>query len=186
MKLSRHTLISFLLLIVIAAIYRAIPGRPWGFAPQFAMAIFGGSVLKDKKMAFLLPILSLLISDLVYEILYINGITEIKGFYAGQVENYLLFASLTIVGFFVDQKNIGSIIKGSLASPTIFFFASNLMVWIGSGGFQHPKTFAGLMLTYVDGIPFYTNSLVATICFSTILFGGHYLLQKWAISKQAA
>ena len=146
MKLSRYTLISFLLLIVIAAIYRAIPGRPWGFAPQFAMAIFGGSVLKDKKMAFLLPILSLLISDLLYQVLYINGVTEIAGFYAGQVENYLLFASLTVVGFFVNQKNIGSIIKGSLASPTIFFFISNLMVWIGSGGFQHPKTLAGLKL----------------------------------------
>ena len=80
MKLSRYTLISFLLLIVIAAIYRAIPGRPWGFAPQFAMAIFGGSVLKDKKMSFLLPILSLLISDFLYEILFINGLTDIQGF----------------------------------------------------------------------------------------------------------
>ena len=124
MKLSRYTLISFLLLIVIAAIYRAIPGRPWGFAPQFAMAIFGGSVLKDKKMSFFLPILSLLISDFLYEILFINGLTDIQGFYSGQIENYLLFASLTFVGFFVNQKNVASVAKGSLASPTLFFFAS--------------------------------------------------------------
>lgn len=186
MKLSRYTLTSLLLLIVIAAIYRSIPGRPGGFAPQFAMAIFAGSVIKDKKMAFLFPILSLLISDLLYQVLFINGITEIAGFYGGQVENYLLFASLTMIGFYVNQKNVGSIIKGSLASPTIFFFTSNLMVWIGSGGFHRPKTFPGLMLAYVDGIPFYINSLIATFCFSTILFGGHYLLQKWVISKQAA
>jgi len=184
MKLSRYTLISFLLLIVIAAIYRAIPGRPWGFAPQFAMAIFGGSVLKDKKMSFLLPILSLLISDLLYEILYINNLTDIRGFYNGQIENYLLFASLTFVGFFVNQKNIGSIVKGSIASPTIFFLASNLMVWIDSGGLGRSKNFEGLMQTYVDGLPFYTNSIIGTLCFSTFLFGAHYLLKESSFGKK--
>jgi len=109
MKLSKYTLISFLLLVLIAAIYRAIPGRPWGFAPQFAMAIFGGAVLKDKKLAFIIPILSLLISDLLYQLLYSYGVTEIKGFYEGQIENYLLFASLTIIGFFVNAKSVSSI-----------------------------------------------------------------------------
>lgn len=186
MKLSRYTLISFILLIVIAAIYRALPGRPWGFAPQFAMAIFGGSVLKDKKMSFLLPILSLLISDLLYEILYINNLTDIRGFYSGQIENYLLFSSLTFVGFFVNQKNIGSIVKGSIASPTIFFLASNLMVWIGNAGLGRSKNLQGLMQTYVDGIPFYTNSIIGTLCFSTFLFGAYYLLQESSFGKKTA
>ena len=186
MKLSRYTLISFLLLIVIAAIYRAIPGRPWGFAPQFAMAIFGGSVLKDKKMSFLLPILSLLISDFLYEILFINGLTDIQGFYSGQIENYVLFASLTFVGFFVNQKNVASVAKGSLASPTIFFFASNLMVWLGSGGLGRAKSFEGLLQTYSDGLPFYGNSVVATFVFSTVLFGSHYLIQQTSFGKKTA
>lgn len=185
MKLSKHTLISFLLLVIIAALYRAIPGRPWGFAPQFAMALFGGAVLKDKKIAFLLPILSLLISDCLYEALYSLGLTEIKGFYEGQVENYLLFASLTIVGFFVNPKNIPSIVKGSLASPTVFFILSNLFVWIGNGGYQRGKTLSGLFQTYIDGVPFYTNSLLATIVFSTILFGGHFLLSNWVSTIEA-
>ena len=179
MKLSKNTLISFLLLIVIAAIYRAIPGRPWGFAPQFAMALFGGAVLTDKKMAFLLPIFSLLISDCIYQLLYSYGLTEIQGFYAGQVENYLLFASLTIVGFFVNAKNIPSIFKGSLASPTLFFILSNLFVWIGNGGFQRGKTVTGFLQTYIDGLPFYINSLLATMVFSTLLFGGNYILSSW-------
>jgi len=179
MKLSKNTLIYFLLLIIIAALYRAIPGRPWGFAPQFAMALFGGAMLKDKKIAFLLPILSLLISDCLYEALYSFGLTEINGFYEGQVENYLLFASLTIVGFFVNPKSIPSIAKGSLASPTVFFILSNLLVWAGNGGFQRGKTLSGLVQTYIDGVPFYTNSLLATFVFSTLLFGGHYLLNTW-------
>ena len=106
MKVSKYTLLSFLMLIVVAAAYRAIPGRPWGFAPQFAMAIFGGAVIKDKKLAFLLPLLSLLISDVFYELLYINGIFEIKGFYSGMWINYLLFGSLTIVGFFIKNDKL--------------------------------------------------------------------------------
>jgi hypothetical protein len=186
MKLSKYTLISFLLLIVIASIYRAIPGRPWGFAPQFAMAIFGGSVLKDKKMSFLLPILSLLLSDILYEVLHVNGFTDISGFYSGQIENYLLFASLTIVGFFVNQKNIASIAKGAFVSPTIFFFASNMMVWLGTGGLGRAKNFEGLMQTYIDGLPFYANSIVATLCFSTFLFGAHYLVQQSSFVKKTA
>ena len=186
MKLSKYTIISFLLLIVIAAIYRAIPGRPWGFAPQFAMAIFGGAVIKDKKMAFVLPILSLLISDLIYQVLYTYGLTEIKGFYSGQVENYLLFASLTVVGFYVNAKQVSSIFKGSMASPTLFFFSSNLLVWIGNGGFQRGQTFSGLLQTYIDGIPFYTNSLLATVFFSTLLFGGNHLMSTWISNAQGA
>jgi len=186
MKLTRYTVISFLLLIVIASVYRAIPGRPWGFAPQFAMAIFGGAVLKDKKLAFLLPLLSMLLSDLLYQVLFINGLTPIAGFYSGQVENYLLFTSLTVVGFFVNKNNVRSILKGCIASPTLFFFASNFMVWIGNGGFQRTKTIAGLMQTYVDGIPFYANSLLATGVFSTILFGAHYLFVRRAEAEQAA
>jgi hypothetical protein len=76
MRLNKYTLQSFLMLVVLAALYRAIPGRPWGFAPQFAMAIFGGAVIADKKLSFVLPLLSLLISDVIYEILYINGLFD--------------------------------------------------------------------------------------------------------------
>jgi hypothetical protein len=186
MKVSKYTLLSFLMLIVVAAVYRAIPGRPWGFAPQFAMAIFGGAVIKDRKLAFLLPLLSLLISDVFYELLYINGMFEIKGFYDGMWINYLLFASLTIVGFFIKNDKPLSIAKGAVAAPTIFFFASNFTTWLGSGGYNRPKTFSGLTQAFIDGIPFYTNSLVGTFVFGAVLFGGFYWLKKSALSKQMA
>ena len=47
---------ALILLIVVAAVYRVIPGRPWGFAPQWAMALFAGAMIKDKKWAFALPL----------------------------------------------------------------------------------------------------------------------------------
>lgn len=178
MKVSKHTLLSFLLLVLIASIYRAVPGRPWGFAPQFAMAIFGGSVLKDRKLAIAMPILSMLISDALYQVLFYLGVTDIQGFYSGQIENYLIFAALGFIGFYVNQNNIASIIKGSIASPTAYFFISNFLTWAGNGGLQRPKTLSGLAQCYTDGLPFYTNSIIATFLFSAILFGGQFLLNR--------
>lgn len=186
MKCSKYTLLSVLMLVFIAAVYRAIPGRPWGFAPQFAMAIFGGAVIKDKKLAFLLPLASLFISDLLYELLYANGLSDIQGLYSGMWLNYLLFGSLTIVGFFVKSEKISSIAKGAVLAPTLFFLVSNFLTWAGNGGYHRAKTFTGLLQSYADGLPFYGNSLVATAVFSLFLFGGYFWLGSRMGSKYLA
>src|SRR5690349_19256331 len=129
MKISKQILLSFLLLIIIASLYRIMP-RPYAFAPQIAMAIFGGAVIKDKKFAFLLPLLSMFISDALYELLYRNGIGNIPGFYEGQITNYILFGCMTIFGFLIKKINIPQILVASLAAPTAFFLLSNFFVWL--------------------------------------------------------
>jgi hypothetical protein len=178
MKLSTNIIISFILLIVIASLYRIMPGRPFGFAPQWAMMIFGGAVIKDKKLAFLVPILSLFISDALYEVLYRSGVGNIPGFYSGQITNYILFAAMTIFGFMITRINVLQIFGASVAAPTAFFILSNFMVWIEGGGYGHPKTFSGLMATYADGVPFYGWSIVSSIVFCALLFGGYLLLRR--------
>ncbi|MBI1782612.1 MAG: hypothetical protein HYR66_14805, partial [Sphingobacteriales bacterium] len=98
MKFNKSVVYSFLLLVIVAAVYRILP-KPeslWGFAPQIAMAIFGGSVIKDKKMAFLLPLLSMFISDALFQLLYVTGIGNTPGFYSGQLTNYIVFGLLTV------------------------------------------------------------------------------------------
>jgi uncharacterized membrane protein YhhN len=156
-----------------------LPNRPWGFAPQFAIALFGGALfVKDKKWAFLLPLISMFCSDLLYHALYLNNLTEIPGFYSGQWVNYLLIASLAIFGFFLHTNKPVKVAVSSLAAPTTFFLISNFMVWAGNGGLKRPKTFSGLIQCYTDAIPFYLNSLMATVIFAALLFGGYYLLQR--------
>ncbi|WP_323825029.1 DUF6580 family putative transport protein, partial [Pseudomonas aeruginosa] len=82
-----------------------------GFAPQIAVALFAGSLcVNNKKWAFLLPLLSMLISDSLYELLYINGLTDIRGFYKGQWINYLLILSTTCFGFFARANKPLSVI----------------------------------------------------------------------------
>src|SRR5712675_3181516 len=103
MKPSKNIVWSFLLLIIVAALYRIIPNRPFGFAPQWAMAVFAGAVIKDKKWAFIIPVLSMFISDLLYQGLYMAGATNMVGFYEGQWQNYLLFTLLVFVGMAVKK-----------------------------------------------------------------------------------
>src|SRR5438876_6828405 len=133
MKITKQIILSFILLVVIGSVYRIMPDRPWGFAPQIAMAIFGGAVIKDKKLAFLLPLLSMFISDALYEVLYRNGVGNIPGFYSGQVLNYILFGSMTVFGFLITKINFARIFFAALAAPTTYFLLSNLLVWTGGG-----------------------------------------------------
>ncbi|HET7118621.1 MAG TPA: DUF6580 family putative transport protein [Hanamia sp.] len=181
MKINRQIIFSFILLIIIASLYRIMPGRPYGFAPQIAMAIFGGAIIKDKKFAFLLPILAMFVSDALYQLLYVNGLGNISGFYDGQVLNYILFAGLTVFGFFIKNFNIKRIAIASFAAPTVYFLISNFLVWTSSSplaGLGRPKTFSGLMMCYGDGLPFYPWSLASTFIFSAILFGSYYFIAR--------
>src|SRR5262245_36989279 len=133
MKNNWTTIIVFALLIIACSLYRVWDNRPLGFAPQIAMALFAGSVIQNKKFAFLVPILSMLISDLLYQFLYQQGLTDIKGFYSGQLTNYILFSLVTVIGFFINKNKLAHILVGSLAGVIFYFLASNFAQWIGGG-----------------------------------------------------
>jgi len=188
MKLNRSNLLILLILILACALYRVWDSRPMGFAPQIAMALFAGSISKDKRFAFLVPILSLLISYLINQILYIQGESTIKGFYSGQWQNYLLIASITIIGFFINKNKIGQIFIGSLAGAVYFFLISNFMVWVGGGwdinNQPYPRSFGGLMLCYSEALPFFKWSVLSTLLFNGIFFGSFYLLGKSVLKKE--
>ena len=184
MKITKQLITGFILLIVVASLYRIMPGRPFGFAPQIAMAIFAGAVIKDKKFAFLVPLLSMFISDALYEALYRDGIGNIQGFYEGQFTNYVLFGLMVFFGLLIKNFNVVRIASASIAAPTAYFFLSNFMVWTSNSplaGLGRPKTFNGLVLTLADGLPFYAWSIAATIIFSAILFGSYFLITKPSI-----
>ena len=189
MKINKTIVWSLILLVLISALYRIIPGRPYGFAPQWAMAVFAGIVIKDKKWAFLIPVLSMFLSDLIYQVSYNAGLSAIPGFYEGQWQNYVLFGLLAGTGMLVKKPNVQNIVVASLVAPTVYFILSNLILWAGwSGtrGLGRPKTWEGLMLCYGDAIPFYRTSLLATLVFSAVLFGTYYFIRKNSVSSAAA
>ncbi len=188
MKIDKSIIGSFVLLVVIASLYRIMPGRPLGFAPQIAMALFSGSIVKDKKFSFLLPILSMLVSDVIYEVLFRFNISSIAGFYNGQLINYVLFAAVTVIGFLIRKEKWMQIAAGSVAGATFYFILSNFVVWIGGGlalnNLPYAKTWEGLITCYAAAVPFYIGSLYATLFFSAILFGGYYFIHKYSVNRQ--
>ena len=187
MKNKKTTILVFVLLIIAAALYRVWDNRPWGFAPQIAMALFAGSVIKDKRFSFLVPLFSMLISDVLYQFLYSSGLTEIKGFYQGQWVNYILFTAVTVIGFFINKNRVVSIIVGSLAGALFFYLTSNFSTWIGGGldinNQPYPRTFDGLMRCYAAGLPFLKGSLWATLLFNGIFFGCYHLFNRYSLDS---
>src|SRR5690606_1094070 len=185
MNLTRSTIIAFIVILVAASLYRIIPARPAGFAPQMAMALLGGAMIKDKKWALILPVISLFLSDLLYQALYVSGISPILGFYEGQWAIYLLFIVLTLFGSLMKRASMLNIAAFSLAGSVIFFLVSNFLTWILAYGFARPHTFEGLMLCYGDALAFYRqgglihgfdgNFILGDLIWSFGLFGVYFV-----------
>ena len=66
-KLSTHVFVLRAILaavmIVLAAVLRIVP-HPWNFTPIGAMALFSGAMFRDRRAAFLFPLVALFAGDL--------------------------------------------------------------------------------------------------------------------------
>lgn len=172
-KRKTKIIVCFILLVALAVVCRLIPlpAGIYGITPMYAMAIFGGVVFKkDPKFAFLLPLFSFFICDVLIQTLYSLGAWSTPGFYEGQLLNYILFALLTFVGLGIKKPGLVSVGIASLVAPTLFYLLSNLAVWAFAG--FYPITGSGLKACYIAGWPFYfPYSLLSTLVFSAFLFG---------------
>ena len=181
--MRKNTIITILLLIAVTAIFRVV----LGFAPQIAVAVFSGALFANqgnKKMAFILPLLSMLVSDILFQVLYTLHLSAIEGFYGvDQLVNYAMIAGLAIVGFSAKQFKFVNILTANIAAPIVFFLVSNLFVWATNGGWHHSITFSGLVACYVDGLPFLWKSIASTAVFGTLFFGAAYLLSRRDLAK---
>lgn len=174
-------------MVVFSALYRVIPYdmRPeWLGSPQLALALFAGSVVSNRKWSFALPLASLFFSDILMQVLYLNGMSSFRGFYEGQLLNYFFIALLVVVGFFVNYKKPAQILSGVIATPTLFFILSNFAVWVSGGGYNRAKTVSGLLQCYTDGLPFYGFSLLSMAIYSTVLFAGYNLYTMHATERK--
>lgn len=164
--------------ILLAAISRLLPHPP-NFTPIAAMALFGGACFSNNKLAFTVPLLAMIISDCLLEL--ILGI----GFHNTIIYVYASIITITGIGIFIRGKaKAGAIILASLASSVLFFLITNFGFWAAQG-FQ--MGLSGLLISYVNGIPFYNNELFGSFFFNTIigdlfysgiLFGSLYLAKS--------
>ncbi|MBT8127020.1 MAG: hypothetical protein KJP15_06015 [Gammaproteobacteria bacterium] len=156
--------ITLAIIIFAVAVFRILPHPP-NVSPIAAMALFGGAYFSDKRLAFLVPFLALLLSDLIL------------GLHGTMLYVYGGFALTVVIGFWVrKQLNIGRIAVAAVGASILFFLLTNFGVWLTSG--MYPMTADGLMQAYIAGIPFFQNSLLGNLIFTALLFGGFAALRR--------
>ena len=162
-------------LILLAALSRLLPHPP-NFSPVEAIALFGGACFASRAWAFAVPMLALLASDLVMAAV----IGDSYAGYLGGISFWSVYACIalsTLMGFGLRGKVGGARLLGySLAGSVLFFVVTNAAAWFASP--FYPQTAAGLGAAMVAGIPFFQWTVLGTLAYAAILFGGFALLRR--------
>ena len=162
---TNKSLIAITALVLLAALSRLIPHPP-NFAPVAAMALFAGAHIWDKRIAFAMPLVAMLIGDLFL------------GWHSGLLLVYVCMCISVAIGVALRGRiKPGTIALGAVASSVIFFTVTNFGVWLAFG--LYPTTASGLVACYVAAIPFFHYTLLGDLFYAGVLFGGFALLQNW-------
>lgn len=147
-------------IVAAAALLRFLPHPP-NFVPIAAIALFGGAYFSDKRLALLLPLSIMLITDMLI------------GFHSTMWVVYLSFAAMVGIGTMVGKKvGFATVTAGALTGSVLFYLTTNFAVWAMGSGVFYPLTLEGLMMSYTAAIPFFHYSIAGDLFYSAILFGG--------------
>jgi hypothetical protein len=173
MDRSQARVLALVALIAVAAASRLLP-HPQNFTAIGAMALFAGATLADRRLAFLVPLAALFVSDLV---IGLHGLLPLV---------YALFAVSVCMGFALRGRVATLPVAGAgIACAMLFYLVTNFAVW--AGGALYPHTWEGLVACYVAALPFFQNSLLGNLFFSALLFGGLALAERGVpMLRQAA
>jgi hypothetical protein len=165
------------MLVLVGAATRLVP-HPANFVPIGAMALFGGTYLK-KKEAFILPLLSLFLSDLFI------GFDSL----AMRLSVYGSFLITVFIGFWLkSRRSLKNLVLAALSSSIIFFLTTNFTVWFL--GNMYAKSPAGLVMCYILALPFFKNTIAGDLFYSGVFFGSYELVKnltrinKFALENQ--
>ncbi len=154
-----------LIMIAAGALMRLIPHWP-NFTPIAAIALFGGTFLKRKELAFAIPIAAMLLADMVL------------GFHSTMFSVYISFVAIVGMGLILHRKlTIVNTLTASLASSVLFYLVTNFASWT-SGFMPYPMNIGGLMQSYIAGLPFLFNGVLGDLFYNSVLFGALYLVSS--------
>jgi hypothetical protein len=162
--------ILVLLMTVLAAAVRLAP-HPWNFTPVGAIALFSGAMIRERRLAFLFPLLVMFATDAII------GFNKLSP---------LVYASFLIsvgIGRFLSHtRNVLRIGGATFLGALQFFLLTNFGVWAFLN--SYPDTRTGLAACYLAGIPFFWNTLAGDAVYVGILFGGFALAERFATNRR--
>jgi hypothetical protein len=157
------------LFVVVSVGLRLLP-HPFSFTPVAASLLFFGANAPAKRAWIPLALLAgsdiyLTIFHYQYPFTWDNFVTW--AWYAGML---LLGRKLR------NHARPLPIVGASVAAAVSFFLVSNFATWAAMD--MYPKTFAGLMTSYLNGIPFFRTELVANVLFLAVMFAIPAIVQS--------
>lgn len=157
--------LSLLVIVIVAlAAFRLLPHPP-NLSPIAAMALFAGAHFADRRLAFIVPLVALMLSDLWL------------GFHSSMLFVYAAFAMIVTLGFLLrERKRLLPIMGLALIGSVLFFLVTNFGAWLSHS--IYPHTAQGLLAAYTAGLPFFQNTLLGDLLFTAVLFGGFYLFEQ--------
>lgn len=169
-------------MIALAALSRLLPLPP-NFAPIEAVALFGGAYFASRRLALAVPLLAMLVSDLVLGL--IRGATYLEYFTTATylpslLAIYTCIAVTTVLGFGLRGQVSGARVLGyALLGSVLFFVFSNFATWLTAiTVVDFSACTTGLLPCYVAALPFFKWTLLGTLFYSALLFGGFAVLRK--------
>ena len=134
---------------------RIIPHPP-NFTPILAVAIFVPLIMKNKLVAIPVTLGAMLIGDLYW------------GFHS------MMFWTYGAVILATQLKN-RNVFGNAVFASIIFFLVTNFSVWLSG---YYGLTLAGLWTCYVMAIPFFGNTLLGTLFYTSVFWLIHLLASK--------
>ena len=161
---NRKGIYIVLCLVSLLALSRLIPHPP-NFTPVLGMAVFSGAILSKRLIAYLIPLIAMLLSDLYL------------GFHASMPIVYFSLAICVLIGTFIETRlSILSSLMGISFGVLAFFLITNFAVWYGSGMYEF--SISGLMTCYFMGLPFVQNTFISSILYGMGAFLIYDIINK--------
>jgi hypothetical protein len=159
------------IILAVAVLSRFIDHAP-NFTPTIALALFGGVYL-PRKYTIIVPLLFMLLSDLVL------------GFHHTMFFTWGSVVLISVFGVWMRQYNkFSNFLMAGTGSAVLFFIVTNLGAWPS----LYAVTWQGLTECFIAAIPFFRNTFVSTIIYSTVLYATYELIAsrlkstRWAQS----
>ena len=158
------------IITVTAAAARLIP-HPSNVSPIAAMALFGGAYFASKRVAVAIPLAAMLLSDLILGFsVFGRDVFSLMPFVYG------CFVVTTCLGMWTHHVPL-RVAVATLASSVLFFIVTNFGSWLVFP--LYPATWDGLVECYINGLPFFRNTLMGDAVYTVVLFGGFALAQRY-------
>jgi len=157
--------------ILFAVAVRFLP-HPLAFTPVGAALLYFGA--RGSRRRMWVPLALLAASDVILTTLVYR-----YPFSWDHFVTWAWYAGMLWLGTSLKQNaGVIRILSTALAGSISFFVISNFAVWAAWN--MYPRTFAGLMLCYDAGLPFFRRAVEGDLLFTSLMFGVPVLLSALA------